>query len=499
MNLLEAIKKKYKELANRKANSVGNVPADDLKPIPALKKKIDDCTKDINDAIEKCKEKEYFTNMLKKFAKDLKKSLDKVDKKQKVDNWDFYRMCRLLEMAVMQWCTSSPPFSKEIMLYILIGLTKSKWNSVPDINSLEITKIVIKESDNSVDNDVKKSLQNLVISLVKVYFLYGVEKPKVEAKSPLEGIKEFKREEIKNDDNKSRLGKGSIGSVHEIQYKGKNGKIKSRAEKNLQPQFSIDGEVVDYAQAYIVGNKLVEDKFEKIIHEHKKKKEEYEKLKLKPEVDEAKLKALEEEVNKLKDKYRSVARVKVRKKDGGFSMFADVAEGDLSRFYYLDESVNGKLKDSNLAVKLDNGEKVDRLFKDLTTGVDQLHKVGLVHGDIKPTNILAYKTKSGGLKYKISDFDTVSEVEGYKDVNSHTYHYIPDCYDARNRIPDGETAKRVDCYSICMTLREIFDIIDNFGGKKPQSLQKHAEGLVAKYEKKHSCSRESFPAKSSAK
>lgn len=491
MNLLETIKEKYKELAGRKANSSGNVPAEDLKPIPALKKKIDDCTKEINDAIEKRKEKECFTNMLKKFSKDLKKSLDKVDKEQELDNWDFYRICRLLEMAVMQWCTSSPPFSKEIMLYILIGLTGKKQVSF-FVNSPEKAEIVIKESDKSVNNEVKKSLEDFLTALMDVYCYFNESKGE---------IKEFKRKEVldKNSDGGSEISRGAMGSVRKIQYIGKNGKTKTRAVKTLNAMFFEEGDrskgLLDEGQNLIKGSALVEDTFKTLKRKYKELKKINRELKRKSNVDDDKksgvdddkLKEYNEIKNKIKSKFSNLALQKVRTIGNEIVMISKFAKGNLMDFFIKKHEY-----------KLDNKEKIRKLFGDLTAGVSQLHEMGLVHGDIKPENILVYQTKKGDLKYKLTDFDGVLSVENYEGNSIHTVDYLPEFY-RQNKIPNGEVAKRVDCYAICMTLRQIFSSIENFGGENPQSLQKYAEGLVAKYEKEHSCSKDSFKQEPSPK
>lgn len=471
MNLLEAIKKKYKELANRKANSAGNIPAADLKPIPALKKKIDDCTKEINDAIEKRKEKEYFADMLKKFSKDLKRSLDKADKKQELENWDFYRMCRLLEMAVMQWCTPSSPISKDMMFYILIGLTGKRQSSLP-VNSPEKTEIVIKESDKSVNNEVKKSLEDFLTALMDAYCYFNESKGE---------IKEFEGKEIpdKNSDAENALGRGATGSVRKIKYTGKNGEIKTRAVKTLNLRHFKQGDksqgLEDYAQDLVKGSALVEDTFKTLKRKYKGLKKADKELKGKPGVDSDKLKEYNEAKNKFKSKFSNLALQKVRRKGDEVVMISKLAKENLRNFFILKHEHT-----------LDDKEKIDKLFGDLTAGVSQLHKMGLVHGDIKPTNILGYNAKNGDLKYKITDFDTVTNVENYKDSRVHTYNYIPECY-KEMRIPNGEEAKKVDCYAICYTLREIFGKIENFGGEDSTSLQKRALNLVSKYEKEKSC------------
>ena len=166
-------------------------------------------------------------------------------------------------------------------------------------------------------------------------------------------------------------------------------------------------------------------------------------------------------------------------------MISKLAKGDLSNFYYL----VGYSKDTNNKnyVKLDSKDKVNQLFNDLTSGIQQLHNAGLVHGDIKPENILVYRTKRGDLKYKITDFDSVVTIKNYKDNKIHTPGYVPECYNTKDGIPNGEEAKKVDCYAICKTLREVFDNTENFEGKNSKGLQNYAKQLVSKYEKEKSC------------
>ena len=494
-----AIKEGFEEIGLEKVDLTGTVPSKDQSYISKLNNKLNDCTKKINDAIDRGAKKKEIIAILKEFTKELGTFLDNMSKEQELERWNYYRICKLLEMAVTQWCTSAPIFSKEIILYILTGLTGTKWQSLRKINSSEEAKINIKESDKSMTGDVEKSLQNFATALVRIYFYYVdkkikkiIKKIEDEDKKSKGEIKEFKREEIPspvgNDPSEDSLGKGGTGSVRKIQYIGKDSKTKTRAIKTIGAQFFKEGDkskgLEDYAQAFVEGSRTVENSFEKFKQEYKEAKKRYEELKGKAGDDNEKFQKLQlynEAKNRFKSKFSNLALQKVRTIGNEVVMISKLAQGNLMDFFIKKHEY-----------KLDNRKKIYKLFGDLTAGVSQLHEMGLVHGDIKPENILVYKTKKGGLKYKITDFDSVVRVENYKDNALHTTKYLPECYIGKNRIPNGYAAKKVDCYAICMTLREVFSSIENFGGKNPQSLQKYAESLVAKYEKKHSCSEDSF-------
>ena len=474
MGGISSFKKFFSKFKNKKFGSKNNNLKQDSHDIDALKKQMDECTKKIEGAIENKQEKE-FINILKDFTADLEKILNNTDNSQDSEVLDFCNLCRVLKGVIKNWYTSSPRFSEEEICFIYTILTqKNKQSFYEDIQKVRFgtsVKLDIKTSDKSINNNVKKSLKNFLLSLMKIYSYGG------------DGIKEFTKEvEPIEDSDKNNTLKGGIGLVHKIQYKGKDNKIKKLAMKNLQSQYYVDGQISESGLSNISKSKLVEDTFKEYKRKYKKLKKE-------------KSRSGAEEY---KDKFRNIALQKVRKEDGEFVMISKWAEGDLSKFYYLDKSNDKNIKDPNPVRKLDNEKKVYQLFHDLTAGVDQLHKMGLVHGDIKPTNILGYNAKNGDLKYKITDFDTVTNVENYKDSRVHTYNYIPKCY-KEMRIPNGEEAKKVDCYAICYTLREIFGKIENFGVENPQSLQKYAEGLVAKYEKEHSCSKDSFKQEPSPK
>jgi len=56
-------------------------------------------------------------------------------------------------------------------------------------------------------------------------------------------------------------------------------------------------------------------------------------------------------------------------------------------------------------------KEADGYFNQLTEGVDFLHYHRLVHGDLKPQNVLMHKTKSGTI-LKIADFGSAFFQDG---------------------------------------------------------------------------------------
>lgn len=76
-----------------------------------------------------------------------------------------------------------------------------------------------------------------------------------------------------------------------------------------------------------------------------------------------------------------------------------------SKYYIVTEKINDAKISSEEIFQLDFDEKLP-LMRELCGSIDELHKEGVIHADLKPGNLLFEKNPSGGLAVKIIDFDS---------------------------------------------------------------------------------------------
>jgi serine/threonine protein kinase len=107
-----------------------------------------------------------------------------------------------------------------------------------------------------------------------------------------------------------------------------------------------------------------------------------------------------------------------------------------------------------------------RHFGCILFALQHIHSQGLVHLDIKPSNILVYKSQST-LKLMLSDFGSTQEIEN-PTLLEFTRRYVA---------PEVSSAKKLttasDIYSLGLTIREVFEAQRRFHpeSKKPTKEQ----------------------------
>jgi serine/threonine protein kinase len=114
---------------------------------------------------------------------------------------------------------------------------------------------------------------------------------------------------------------------------------------------------------------------------------------------------------------------------------------------------------------------IRRMLKDITTALYDLHEYGMVHGDLKPDNIILARDGCG---YNIIDFGSIRKMGVTTDM-VFTYDYAaPEVRGVfgENISPD----RQMDAYSLGMTLREclLFGNIPRRGSKELEAI---VEGL----------------------
>ncbi|GAA6172045.1 hypothetical protein NBRC116592_17150 [Colwellia sp. KU-HH00111] len=135
-------------------------------------------------------------------------------------------------------------------------------------------------------------------------------------------------------------------------------------------------------------------------------------------------------------------------------------------FALIMEEVNGGVTLEQYIVSQDwkslsYEQKLD-FFQDICFGVNSLHNQGVVHGDLKPQNILV--DKKG--KPKISDFGVASD-SGDKSIGIASPAFI-----SKNALQGGKSEFQDDIYSLGMLLLYMFSpsIVNEFKGKNVSKL-----------------------------
>jgi serine/threonine protein kinase len=102
---------------------------------------------------------------------------------------------------------------------------------------------------------------------------------------------------------------------------------------------------------------------------------------------------------------------------------------DERNIYFISDLMDGELFDyiqSKSFLRLDNCEKVNVIWKittEIIKGLESLHRIGIVHRDIKMENILFKKSKEG-IQFAIADFGLGCMIDECS-WGSGTYPYLP--------------------------------------------------------------------------
>ncbi|KAK6541475.1 hypothetical protein TWF694_007284 [Orbilia ellipsospora] len=122
-------------------------------------------------------------------------------------------------------------------------------------------------------------------------------------------------------------------------------------------------------------------------------------------------------------------------------------------------------------------QKLLGLGLDIAEGVKAIHQLGIIHGDIKPRNILIFKDDQFGQVAKIGDFGSaiiLEEVRGQVNLTEGTPSWqAPECDNAINK----EDLPQVDFYSLGLTLanllsrNKVYEIFESAAANNPENLR----------------------------
>jgi serine/threonine-protein kinase len=137
-------------------------------------------------------------------------------------------------------------------------------------------------------------------------------------------------------------------------------------------------------------------------------------------------------------------------------------------------------------------EQKVRLLAQVAEGLHAAHREGLIHRDVKPSNILVEATADGRLKPRVADFGIATDLGGGSSMWSATLAGTP-YYIAPERLVDDERPvdRRSDVYSLGVTIYQFLtgelpfhhprlaEMLRQVREEPPLSMREHAPSLPA--------------------
>ena len=109
-------------------------------------------------------------------------------------------------------------------------------------------------------------------------------------------------------------------------------------------------------------------------------------------------------------------------------------------------------------------ESLVRLLAQTAEGLHAAHREGLLHHDVKPSNVLVDENPDGDLVAYISDFGVASRVEDSSGIAGTPSYLAPE------RVSHGSIDRRSDIYSLGITMYEMFTGKVPFKDRNPLAL-----------------------------
>ncbi|KAM0287031.1 hypothetical protein ACHAQH_000716 [Verticillium albo-atrum] len=120
----------------------------------------------------------------------------------------------------------------------------------------------------------------------------------------------------------------------------------------------------------------------------------------------------------------------------------------------LEYAEYGNLKEFQLSGHATSFSDQIKVALDAATGIQALHQVGMIHGDVKPSNFLVCKHPSRGFVVKLADFGFSLSIEDGKFIGHTQMYCAPESYDGNF---ERQYLKQLDLYSYGLTFLTILE------------------------------------------
>ncbi|PNH44334.1 hypothetical protein VD0004_g3349 [Verticillium dahliae] len=120
----------------------------------------------------------------------------------------------------------------------------------------------------------------------------------------------------------------------------------------------------------------------------------------------------------------------------------------------LEYAAYGNLKEFQISGHANTFQDQIKVALDAASGIQALHRVGMIHGDVKPSNLLVCKNESRGFVVKLADFGFSLSVDDGRFVGHTQMYCAPESYDGNF---ERQYLKQLDVYSFGLTFLAILE------------------------------------------
>ncbi|KAM0529410.1 hypothetical protein ACHAPS_000819 [Verticillium nonalfalfae] len=120
----------------------------------------------------------------------------------------------------------------------------------------------------------------------------------------------------------------------------------------------------------------------------------------------------------------------------------------------LEYAAYGNLKEFQISGHANTFPDQIKVALDAASGIQALHRVGMIHGDVKPSNFLVCKHESRDFVVKLADFGFSLSIDDGRFVGHTQMYCAPESYDGKF---ERQHLKQLDMYSFGLTFLAILE------------------------------------------